>query len=534
MPAARGPAPGNRKNTMSDDTVSNLDKLKSSNPKLWQQVANSWEYTMRTLNGRIGQVKIGGKVRFIDLEDKVLSFYSKADMGQILAHVQVLSDEGKPTSAFRWWSTREDRKQYSEVVFEPNEKKAPAGALNLFRGFTVKPTPLRGGCTLFYDHLYRNVCNGDDEHYDFLLDWFAHLFQRPGAKVGVAPVLYGSKGCGKSIVGEVLAACIGPEYCPAIDTPDQLTGKHNAHLGKAVLIRVEEAIHAKDPRHEARIKHMITGGRFMVEPKGVDAFEIDSKANLIFSTNKLHSVPATAGERRFFALHVADHNLQDGDFFGRLLKQMRTGGYGAMVADLLARDISGRDFARPPRTALLSRQIVETMSGLERWWLAVLVAGRLPFTRDPEAPDEDVEWPVAGLWLTPKALMQDSAASFARDYSGPPTPEAIGKFLAGNVPGLTRDRRQSGGSREHLYIVPPLEDCRAAFVAARPGLRLEDVMDAIPIAGATTVANDSGVAASAATGGRLPRELKAPAPRAERLRPDVPTRPPSRFFSDAA
>lgn len=460
--------------------ISPMEKLRNSDPRLHKQIAGSQYEVMEMLNKRIGQVKIGGKVRFVDLEDETLVFYSKADMATILAHESVLNVEGKDIPAFRWWLAKHDRRQYSCVVFEPDLNKAPVGSLNLFRGFKIAPKAKKGGWDRFGHHLFQNVCAGDMACYQYLLDFFAHLFQRPGQKIGVAVILFGDKGSGKSIVSDVLAECIGPEYCPVVDTPEGLTGKHNNHLAKAVLIRVEEALHAKDPRHESRLKHMITGGRFLIEPKGVDAFEIDSKANLIFTTNKKHSVPATGGERRFFCLHVGNGNKKDRPYFAALLEQMKDGGYAAFVADMMTRDIRNRDLGAPPVTTLLSTQIVESMTGLEKWWCATLAIGRLPFLSDQDARDAELEWPESGNWIVPKSTIHASASAYARDFSGPPTPEAVGKFLAANVPGLTRSRRQTGGDREHLYCVPSLEECRHAFVDAREGLLLEHVTDMIP------------------------------------------------------
>jgi Family of unknown function (DUF5906) len=239
-------------------------------------------------------------------------------------------------------------------------------------------------------------------------------------------------------------------------------------------------LNPRDPRHASRLKHLITGKRLLIEPKGVDAFEIDSKCQLMFTTNNRHVVQASAAERRYFCLHVRNGNLQDRPYFAAMLAEMQAGGYAAFFADMLARPIDDVNFGAPPATALLSTQIVESMTGLERWWCATLASGRLPFARDPQAEDVDVEWPVGVPWTAPKALVQSSANDYARGYDGPPTPEAIGKFLGANVPGLTKTRRQIGLNREHVYVFPPLDACREAFVAARPGLLLEHVTDAIP------------------------------------------------------
>lgn len=477
-------------------TKSPLDKLRDKNPKLAYQVAESQQVSMTEMNKITGELRIGGKIRYPLLSDDEIHFFMREDMAAYLRSETVLTvkgDDVEEAERFRWWLAQTDRRRFAGMTFEPNLKKAPAGVLNLFTGFAI-PTGRQseGGCNLFYDHLLRNVCRGDQGSYDFLLDIFAHYFQRPGRKVGVAPLLYGDKGCGKSIVGEVLAECIGRRWCFTVDTPEQLTGKHNAYLAKAVLILADEALNSRDARHEARVKHMITGGTMMIEPKNIDAFQIESKSNIIFTSNKLNSVATTSGERRVLALHVGNENKQDSDFFGRLTKQMENGGYDALVWDLRNRDISKTDFSRPPMTTQLSVQILDAMTGLNAWWAATLKEGRLPFLRDDD--NTDAEWPDADIWTVPKALIQTSAAEFAKDYQGrAPTPAAIGSFLDEVVPDLARDRRQIHGVRQHIYVLPTLQECREAFVAARPGVIIEHVgalvqVDAAPAASDTVPA----------------------------------------------
>lgn len=466
-----------------------LKTLERDNPILARAIWASQCDVHAYLNKRIGQVKIAGKVRFVDMEDDPLAFYIKADMATILGHLTVLDSRGEEVPAFRWWLATADRRQFTELVFEPDMKRVRPGALNECTGFKIAPKAKANGCSILYDHMLRNLCQGDEVSFNWLMDWCAHLFQRPGVKIGVAPILFGQKGSGKSLFTGILAECIGPKYAPVIDNPESLTGKFNAHLARALLIRVEEAIHAKDPRHTSRLNNLITGDRMLVENKGVDSYEIDSKSNLIFSTNMAHSVPASGDERRYFALTCGNDNRQDADFFKGLLAQMRAGGYAAFVHDLMKRDISKTDFSRPPVTPLLSTQIVASMTGLERWWCAALAVGALPFVKIPEdATEGDLEWPEAGPWEVPKGLVQESATAFSRDYQGPPTPEAVGKFLSTNVPGVQQGRRQAQHERQRVYVMPSLSDCRAAFVASRPGLLLEHVTDTIP----TLKSNPSG------------------------------------------
>lgn len=475
-------------------TESPLIKLKSKNPGLFRKVAESQEQAMNEMNKTTAELRVGGKIRYPLLGDPDIHCFTAADMAAYLRGQTVLVVKGEDVEVaerFPWWASQDDRRRMNGIIFEPDPKKAKSGALNYFTGFARKPRQKEGGYSTFDDHLLRNVCRSDQVNYNYALDILAHLVQRPGAKVGVALLMYGEeKGTGKSTVGEVMSECIGRQWCFAVDTPDMLTGKFNSFQAKALLICVEEAMNGRDPRHEARGKHMISGKMIMMEAKGIDAVQIESKVNYIFTSNKLNSVSMTAGERRYLPLHIGTDNVKDKAFFGQLWKEMENGGYEALMYDLLKRDISSTDFQNPPMTTQLSSQILHSMTGLDAWWVAVLQEGRLPLSHDDE-PDADVEWPApipaevkaaqdAGkvldlTWTTPKELIQRSVSDFAgRDYQGrPPTPAAIGLFLASVVPGLEKARRQIGRDRQHLYKLPSLAKCRAAFAAARPGVLVE-------------------------------------------------------------
>lgn len=444
--------------------------IEKEKPELYRQIVNVQYEEFEYLKKRVAQVKVGGKLRYIDFTDRELVFYTAADMALILGERRVLSWKGEWVPAFRWWQAQKDRKQFSRVIFEPNPAKVRDSDLNLFKGFHVSPNSKAGTCDNFKQHLRDNICNGNGEAYLYLRKWMASLFQNPGEKIGVAMVLYSpEKGTGKSFVGEYLAYCLGEEYSPGVSTPEGLTGKHNSHLSKALLVRVEEAIHAKDPRHDSQLKHLITSPRVMVEPKGIDAFEIESKANFIFTSNREQVVPATSGERRFFVLRVATHKVQDRQYFKAIKAERNNGGAEAFVAEMMTVDLTDFDITAPPTTAALGDQINEGLGGLDAWWRDVLHEGRLPWRREgADGAPAELGWPEHGTWNVHCAVVQQSAADHVRNYQGAPSPASVGRFIA-KMTGADK-QRQSSGARAWCYVLPSLDDCRAAFVQRHIGL----------------------------------------------------------------
>lgn len=465
--------------------------------------------SLKRMNVKSGQVYIGNDIRWLWREvvngRVVQRLLTKSSFDAALAGEVVPDTEGGWVPLAKWFEQNPARMVYQEVVFDPSLFRAANGhathvydadvpnraALNLFTGFAIGRNTF-GSCDLFYDHLRQNYCNGDKATAETVLNWMAHFVQRPGVPIGWALAVVGDMGSGKSIVSDVLATIVGKEYSPVFTSPEQMLGKFNAALGKCLLARVEEAFNPRDPRHISTLKNVLSGGDTLLELKGVDAVPVALRSNVIFTSNSPHFLTAgTQGERRYFVFRCGNGRQQDGAYFKELLQQMTKGGYGKLLHDLLERDISQVDFTSPPRTAMLSTQIRASLTGLERWWADCLEAGELIFAREPMALEplgwsdwEDSEAEAIAKdrfkgqprpFSPMKSVAVESAASYSRDYAGrPPSLAEVGKFLINNA-GARVERCRDGKQRVQRFVLPALEDCRAMFVAARPGLLKADL-----------------------------------------------------------
>ena len=130
----------------------------------------------------------------------------------------------------RYWMSHPERRHYEGVVFAPG-RDVP-GYYNLWRGFAVDPKP--GDCSKFLAHISDNICQGNQELFDWLIGWFAQLVQQPDVKLGSAVVLRGKEGTGKSIVGKTFGSLLGPHYVP-VAKPELVTGRFNGHLSNCLL-----------------------------------------------------------------------------------------------------------------------------------------------------------------------------------------------------------------------------------------------------------------------------------------------------------
>jgi hypothetical protein len=128
-----------------------------------------------------------------------------------------------------------------------------------------------GTYDVFKDHLFNNVCNGDQALFDFVFCWFASLFQKPREKTGTALVLRGKMGTGKSKLGEVFGSLISSHYVQ-IDEGRYVTGQFNSHMANCLLLQADEAVWAGDKSAEGRLKGLVTSEYQMIEAKGVAPF----------------------------------------------------------------------------------------------------------------------------------------------------------------------------------------------------------------------------------------------------------------------
>ena len=261
-----------------------------------------------------------------------------------------------------WWLKSADRRTYEGITFAPGISAHP-DYYNLWHGYAVEP---RAGsllsnalkCRRLLSHIKMNVCRGNRDHFRYLLAWAADMLQDPGKKKGVALVLRGNKGSGKSKVAEALASLLG-QHSIKIAQMKHLVGNFNRHLSNKLLVVAEESFWAGDKADDGPLKDMITSSTLTLEAKGIDAIEMKSFARIMMITNNSWAVPATSDERRYFVLDVGNDRREDYAYFAAIDKQLDDNdqeGRRALLAFLLAFDLSTVNLRKVPETAALREQ----------------------------------------------------------------------------------------------------------------------------------------------------------------------------------
>jgi Family of unknown function (DUF5906)/Primase C terminal 2 (PriCT-2) len=408
------------------------------------------------MNREHAVVSIGGTVRYLHRAydhkgHEELRFLRSEDMKALYAAVLVPRGDKKVT-AFDLWKQWVHRKHYTGIGMFPGKMKLPSGYLNLWCGFTVKP--VQGDWSLFRQHLRERVCGGEDVLFDWLMDWLAHLVQRPEEKAGSAIVLKSAaKGTGKTMLNTILKRMLGV-HASSVSKAEHVVGRFNGHLQRTLLLGVEEAFWAGSKPAEGVIKNLITEGEIKIEQKGVDAVDAPNFTRLIFTTNEHWAVPVGVDERRFLVLEVNNPNANKPEYFDPIWDQMNGGGTEAMLYELLHREIKS-NLRQPPETKGLIEQRKHSLNGVNRWVWSVAKDGEF---RDHESgepfvllSDDERE--------APCSMVIEAAKRSCNQHEGRSVDVQLGVLL--RKLGVQKSR-EGGGKRRRVYVFPPLKDLRAA------------------------------------------------------------------------
>jgi hypothetical protein len=149
-------------------------------------------------------------------------------------------------------------------------------------------------------------------------------------------------------------------------------------------------------------------------------------------------------------MDVSNIHKQDITYFGRLLKQMQSGGREALLHYLMHYDITEVNLRELPQTAATFETKLLSRTPQEQWIIGMLRDGVNSFQHTWD------EW-------VPNAALQLLFQRFTEDASvrGRGTQTELGLALRRLVPGAAPRRRLVDGKHAHGTTFPPLAEARA-------------------------------------------------------------------------
>jgi len=451
--------PGTEDDAHIDKCVDDVfDNYPDTPPKTKQE-------TVEEVNQTYALAKIGNGVAILDETDNESVRFMRVSAWQtFMANRFVI--EQKPTDnggtkiikkpVAQIWLQHEKRREYENVVFKIGSKTT---GYNLWRGFGGPPA-VEGSWKWIEYHIKEIVCGNNPLTYEYQIQWLAHLIQKPWEKPGVAIVMRGLRGVGKgTFANDIVRPLVGNRSFIGVEKPEHLTGRFNQHLAHAVVVFADEAFFAGDIRSQKAINNFITEPRILLEPKGIDVFEVDSYHRVIMASNADWIINAGKNERRFLLLDISSKHMQDPKYFTPLVENIKIE-LPAFRYYLEHLDISQFDPRNAPKTQALQEQIAFSGDIFERWCQEVKDRRKITLRMSNTFGDTEepiVDWDSDQL-VGSKDAVYNSFRQFAQDQKDP-RPISNVQFgirlmklqLPNGKPWVNKGRRRTTSGIEYTY-----------------------------------------------------------------------------------
>lgn len=369
--------------------------------------------------------------------------------------------EGKKMSYASAWLNSTKRRAYKGLCFKP-ELEAKNNYYNTWAGFQApcisyqdSGVSAREGFDMFIEHTKDNICLGDQEAFDWLITYFAHLIQRPWEKPLTTLVFKGRKGVGKNAFVDRIGNLMGQGHYVVAHDSRYLTSNFNGHFDRCLLLCLDEAFWSGDKSAEGKLKGLTTAPKILIEKKGAEAYEIDNMLRIVIVGNEDWLAPASGDERRYTVLKVGEARKKDNEFFKKMRILMdERGGNSILHHFLKTWDLNKADISKGLENEFLSEEKVESFGPLESFIYESLSDGTL----QNSAFDE---------WQSKisKDIFLNAYENFCKSRnikSWTMKKTKLSKKLKGYFPDMNLDAREK---RKRVYALGELEECRKAFAA---------------------------------------------------------------------
>jgi hypothetical protein len=261
--------------------------------------------------------KIENPFCYIRDDENGVLFIKPSNMSNLYSNVVTTPHKGLLIPCWFYnWEKDKTMKTYYTYNYYPDSSLCPTNCKNLWKPFPILKTPLNPVVDTSKIYNFINTLLGECAEY--VLNWLAHVVQKPARKTEVCILLYGSQGCGKSTIGEyMLRKIIGLDKMIITSKADKMFGRFVNTQGKLLAVLNEAS--GKDTFNICDIlKDAITCTTTEQEKKGIDAITITDYTNYIFTTNNINSVKVPEDDRRFMPIEINEELKNNVAYFKEL------------------------------------------------------------------------------------------------------------------------------------------------------------------------------------------------------------------------
>ena len=172
-------------------------------------------------------------------------------------------------------------RRYENFVFTPPPLKVEDYEYNTWTDFDILKTSYdetnKANETIIQRFLeyMKNLLN-DDAVVNYILAYFANRIQNPAKRNMVCLILYGEEGDGKNRLFDTFKNIFGEKYFVEIETAKKMFGTHSCIEKEKLFICLNEARGKDNYENSEILKGRITTNTLLINPKGIQEFEIDN------------------------------------------------------------------------------------------------------------------------------------------------------------------------------------------------------------------------------------------------------------------
>lgn len=254
-----------------------------------------------------------------------ITIYTEQQLSTAFRHMKYTNNEGDASSFIGLWLSCEDIQLKSTFGNYPFQENCPADEYNVWEEFVCKTWTRDGyerdeaAVKLFTDHL-KSLCNFEENVYDFMLKWVAHIFQKTDIKPGVCPIMCGKQGTGKDLFLDIVSKMMGDKKrFESVQPEIDVYGEFNPLLMGALVIQLSEIDKRNTMTHLGKIKSLITAPTIKINDKGKTHVTIQSFHRPLVLSNNPDPITGEKDQRRFIHFYGSSVHIGDGDYFKKLV-----------------------------------------------------------------------------------------------------------------------------------------------------------------------------------------------------------------------
>lgn len=221
--------------------------------------------------------------------------------------------------------------------------------------------------SVYLNHIRENIANGNEELYNYILNWISYILQNPEGRAGVCLVLTGEQGTGKNTFTNVICNLMKRYSVRNLTDFGDLVGKFNPFVENNKLIVCNE-MSSSDSNLRLNfnaLKSIITDDQISVGDKFMPKRIVENVVNLIVLSNFFDPVKVEGGDRRYCVCEVSETHKDDNEYFETIRNACTEEFYQNLFTFFMKRNLEGVNIRTIPNTEIRQALMEASKSSYE-------------------------------------------------------------------------------------------------------------------------------------------------------------------------